>query len=78
MLFHRKGHGIDTEVHGSGVNRDSQEYPDTRCLMNGSCFSVEPGIYMNEFGMRTEINVYIRDNNAVVSGPGPQTELLTL
>jgi len=67
-LKHRTGHGIDTEIHGSGVNIDSIEFRDTRCLLEGSCFSIEPGIYFSDFGMRTEIDVYIHNNRAHVSG----------
>lgn len=75
-LRHRTGHGIDTEPHGSGVNLDGIEFPDERLLLDGSCFSVEPGVYLPEFGLRTEINVYIRNRNAVVSGGTPQQSLL--
>jgi Xaa-Pro aminopeptidase len=67
-IKHRTGHGIDTECHGSGVNIDSLEFPDSRFLLEGSCFSLEPGIYFSEFGLRTEINVYIRQGKPVVSG----------
>ena len=67
-LKHRTGHGIDTEIHGSGVNIDSLEFPDSRKILNGACFSVEPGIYFQDYGMRTEINVYIKNNSAHVSG----------
>jgi Xaa-Pro aminopeptidase len=67
-LRHRTGHGIDTEVHGSGVNIDSVEFPDERLLLDGSCFSLEPGIYFPDYGLRTEINVYISGGKAVVSG----------
>ena len=67
-LRHRKGHGIDTECNGSGVNMDSVEFPDSRLLLEGSCFSLEPGIYFDDFGLRTEIDVYIRDGKPVVSG----------
>jgi Xaa-Pro aminopeptidase len=67
-IKHRTGHGIDTECHGSGVNIDSVEFPDPRFLLEGSCFSLEPGIYFSEFGLRTEIDVYIRQGGPVVSG----------
>ncbi|MEW5816177.1 MAG: M24 family metallopeptidase [Spirochaetota bacterium] len=77
-LKHRTGHGIDTECHGSGVNLDSVEFPDHRNLIPGSCFSIEPGLYLDTFGMRTEINVYIRNNNACISGGKPQERILTL
>jgi Xaa-Pro aminopeptidase len=75
-IRHRTGHGIDTEVHGSGVNMDSVEFPDYRPLLDGSCFSLEPGIYFTGFGMRTEINVYVRDGRPVISGKERQFALL--
>ena len=67
-LKHRTGHGIDTENHGSGVNIDSVEFPDSRLLLEGSCFSLEPGLYFSDFGMRTEVDVYIKNNTAIISG----------
>lgn len=67
-IKHRTGHGIDTECHGSGVNLDSVEFPDTRTVKNGSCFSVEPGLYFENYGMRTEINIYIKDGEPIISG----------
>jgi Xaa-Pro dipeptidase len=75
-LRHRTGHSIDQEVHGFGVNLDSVEFPDSRLLLEGSCFSVEPGVYLDEFGMRSEINVYISRGKPVVSGKKTQFELL--
>lgn len=75
---HRTGHGIDTDCHGSGTNLDSVEFPDYRYLREGSCFSVEPGIYFENYGFRTEIDISIRDGKPFVSGPGIQTALLTL
>jgi hypothetical protein len=75
-LRHRTGHGIDTKVHGCGVNLDSVEFPDSRLLLEGSCFSVEPGIYFGDYGMRSEINVIIKDGRPLVSGKPPQKELL--
>ncbi|MDR0389595.1 MAG: M24 family metallopeptidase [Spirochaetaceae bacterium] len=76
-IRHRTGHGIDTECHGSGVNIDSVEFPDTRLLLDGSCFSLEPGIYFDSFGLRTEIDVYIQDGKAVISGGERQFSLLS-
>ena len=67
-LKHRTGHGIDTEIHGSGVNMDSVEFPDSRQILEGSCFSLEPGIYFSDCGMRTEIDVYIHEGSARISG----------
>jgi len=77
-IRHRTGHAIDTECHGSGVNLDSIEFPDTRPLLEGSCFSVEPGIYCENYGMRTEINVYIRHGKPVISGLPIQQTILVL
>jgi Xaa-Pro aminopeptidase len=76
-IRHRTGHGIDTECHGSGVNIDSVEFPDSRLLLDGSCFSLEPGIYFTDFGLRTEIDVYILRGKPVVSGKDRQFHLLT-
>jgi Xaa-Pro dipeptidase len=76
FIRHRTGHSIDTEVHGSGVNIDAVEQPDHRPLREGSCFSVEPGVYLDDFGVRTEIDVYIKSGRPVISGGVPQRELL--
>lgn len=76
-LRHRTGHGIDREVHGSGVNLDSVEFPDDRFLLEGSCFSIEPGLYFPSFGLRTEINGYIQNSRFHISGPSRQERLLT-
>jgi Xaa-Pro aminopeptidase len=67
-IKHRTGHGIDTDVHGCGVNMDAIEFPDERFLLEGSCFSLEPGIYFEDFGLRTEIDLYIRDGKPVIAG----------
>lgn len=78
FIRHRTGHSIDSECHGSGVNLDGVEFPDTRYLLDGSCFSVEPGIYLEEYGMRTEIDIYMCGGKPVISGGEPQSELLTI
>ncbi len=76
---HRTGHSIDTDLHGSGVNLDSFEFPDGRPVTEGACFSVEPGVYFPaEFGMRTEIDVSIRCGRPVAPGGAAQQALLTL
>jgi Xaa-Pro aminopeptidase len=77
-LRHRTGHSIDTEIHGSGANLDSVEFPDSRELIEGSCFSIEPGVYLETFGIRTEIDVYIKNGTVVISGGSPQQQVLTL
>jgi Xaa-Pro aminopeptidase len=76
-FFHRTGHNIGTTVHGNGVNMDSLETQDERHLIPRTCNSVEPGIYLPEFGMRTEVDVYIDDQEARVTG-AVQTEILPL
>ncbi len=77
-LRHRTGHAIDAQLHGYGANLDSVEFPDPRRLIEGSCFSVEPGLYLPDFGLRSEVDVLIRGGAAVISGGEPQRELLTL
>lgn len=67
-FFHRTGHSIGTEVHGTGANMDNWECHDDRRLIPGTCFSVEPGIYLPEFGIRSEVNVYIGQGSARVTG----------
>lgn len=73
---HRTGHAIDTRLHGIGVNLDTVEFPDPRPLLDGSCFSIEPGVYLREYGMRSEINAYVQDAELVVSGGAPQQAVL--
>ncbi len=58
-FVHRTGHSIGEEDHGNGVNMDNLETRDEREIIPGVCFSIEPGIYLPEFGVRTEINVYM-------------------
>jgi Xaa-Pro dipeptidase len=77
-IRHRTGHSIGTRVHGFGVNLDSVEFPDERVITEGSCFSIEPGIYLEQFGMRTEIDCCIHEGRPEVTGGERQTTLLTL
>jgi Xaa-Pro aminopeptidase len=65
---HRTGHSIGPEVHGNGANMDNLETHDDRKLMPWSCFSIEPGIYLDDFGVRSEVNIFIDDNSARVTG----------
>ena len=76
-FIHRTGHNIGTAVHGNGVNMDGLETHDTRHLIAGTCNSVEPGIYLPEFGMRSEVNVYVDKGEARVTG-AVQKEILAL
>ena len=68
FFFHRTGHSIGTEVHGSGANMDNLETHDERRVIPWTCFSVEPGIYLPEFGIRLEVDVFVGDREARVTG----------
>ncbi len=76
-FVHRTGHSIGEEVHGTGANMDNLESHDTRRLIAGTCFSVEPGVYLENFGIRSEVNVYVGEGRAMVTGE-QQQELLRL
>ncbi|MBS1856888.1 MAG: M24 family metallopeptidase [Acidobacteria bacterium] len=65
---HRTGHSIGVEVHGNGANMDNFETHDERRVMPWSCFSIEPGVYLPAFGVRSEINMFIGENDARVTG----------
>lgn len=67
-FVHRTGHSIGTEVHGNGANMDDLEIHDERKILANSCFSIEPGIYLPEFGVRSEVNVLVREKAAEVTG----------
>jgi Xaa-Pro aminopeptidase len=78
-FIHRTGHSIGEEVHGNGANIDNLETQDSRRLLPRTCFSIEPGIYLpEEFGIRSELDVYISDREAVVHGLPLQTEIVSL
>ena len=66
---HRLGHSIGFEVHSEAVNLDGFETHDTRRIIPGVCFSVEPGIYLPEFGVRSEIDVFMSENGPAPSSP---------
>jgi Xaa-Pro dipeptidase len=76
-FFHRTGHSIGESVHGNGANMDGLETHDVRHLIPRTCTSIEPGIYLPEFGIRTEVNVYIGEREASVTG-AVQNEILAL
>jgi Xaa-Pro aminopeptidase len=77
-FVHRLGHSIDHDLHGSGPNLDDFETHDDRRLVSGIGFSVEPGVYLpGEFGVRSEVNVYLGENGPEVTPAVIQTELLT-
>ncbi len=77
FFIHRTGHSIGEDVHGNGANIDNLETQDNRRLMPRTCFSIEPGIYLpGEFGIRSELDVYVSDREAVVYGLPLQTEIV--
>jgi Xaa-Pro aminopeptidase len=75
-FVHRTGHSIGEEVHGSGANMDNLETHDERRVIPWTCFSVEPGIYLPEFGIRSEVNLFIGDTAARVTGEKQEQMLL--
>jgi Xaa-Pro dipeptidase len=77
FFVHRTGHSIGQEVHGNGANMDGLETRDDRRIVPHTCFSIEPGIYLPEFGVRTEVNVYVGETEARVTGT-IQEEILPL
>lgn len=76
-FIHRTGHSISTEVHANGANMDDLEIHDERRILPNSCFSIEPGIYLPEFGVRSEVNVLVRPQSAEVTGK-IQTEIVLI
>ena len=76
-FVHRTGHSIGTEVHANGANMDDLEIHDERRILPNSLFSIEPGVYFPEFGVRSEINVLVRSNAAEVTGR-MQTEIVLI
>lgn len=77
QFIHRTGHSLGEEVHGNGVHMDDYETHDERRLIPGTGFTIEPGIYTSEFGVRTEINMYVGEGSAEVTG-AMQNEIVTL
>ena len=79
QFTHRTGHSIGEETHGNGVNIDDFETRDSRRIIPGVCFSIEPGIYQQgKFGVRSEINVYVSDKDIEVTREPIQTETIPI
>jgi Xaa-Pro aminopeptidase len=76
-FVHRTGHSIGTSVHANGANMDNLETKDERQIMPNSCFSIEPGVYLPEFGVRSEVNMLVRPGSAEVTGR-IQREIVTI
>jgi Xaa-Pro dipeptidase len=77
-FVHRTGHNIGTEEHGSGANVDNYETQDERILLPYTCCSIEPGIYLPEFGVRTEVDLLILKGDAEVTGGEVQERIVPL
>ena len=77
QFIHRTGHSLGEHVHGNGVHMDDYETHDDRRLLPGTGFTIEPGVYTDRYGVRTEINMFVKPREAVVTGP-LQRDLLIL
>lgn len=78
-FVHRTGHSIGQETHGNGANMDNLETHEERRVLPRTCFSVEPGIYLPEFGIRSETNVFVdAAENVHVTGGDLQTEVVRI
>ncbi len=77
-FLHRTGHSIGEEIHGNGANMDNFETHEERLVLPRTCFSIEPGIYLPEFGVRSEVNVYIDGGGGVHVTGNPQTEVIPI
>jgi len=76
---HRTGHSIGEEVHGNGAHIDNLETKDSRRIIPRTCFSIEPGVYLpGNFGVRSEIDLYVGDGDIEVTGQPIQTELVLI
>ena len=76
-FIHRTGHSIASDIHANGANMDDLEVHDERQIIANSCFSIEPGIYLPEFGVRSEVNMLVRRTSAEVTGR-IQREIVTI
>lgn len=76
-IMHRTGHSLGENVHGNGAHLDDYETHDERRLLPGSGFTIEPGLYFTDFGVRTEINMVWTGNGPEVTGPR-QASIVTL
>ena len=77
QFIHRTGHSLGEDVHGNGVHMDDYETHDDRRLIPGTGFTIEPGVYTERFGVRTEINMFVAEREARVTGP-LQSSIVTL
>lgn len=77
-FIHRTGHSIGEDLHGNGTHMDNLETHDNRLVLPNTLFSVEPGVYFEDFGVRSEINIFVDDSGGVHATGGVQTEILPI
>ncbi len=77
-FLHRTGHSLGQEVHGNGANMDDLETHDERLILPRTAFTIEPGIYLDEFGVRSEVDVFIDEARQVHVTGGPQQRVLAV
>jgi Xaa-Pro aminopeptidase len=75
-FIHRTGHNIGDEVHGDGAHMDDYETRDERAVVLRTCFSIEPGIYLPAFGVRSEVNVYVGADRSIIVTGGPEQQAM--
>ncbi|MBY0546941.1 MAG: M24 family metallopeptidase [Candidatus Obscuribacterales bacterium] len=78
FFIHRTGHSIGREVHANGTNIDNLETKDDRRIIADTCFSIEPGVYLPDFGIRSEIDVFVGKSEVIVAGSPIQTEVIPI
>lgn len=77
-FIHRTGHSIGLEVHANGANMDNLETKEERKILPNTCFSIEPGVYLEEFGIRSEIDVFVGEGEVIVAASPIQTEIIPI
>jgi Xaa-Pro dipeptidase len=77
-FIHRTGHSIGLEVHANGANMDNLETREQRRVLTNTCFSIEPGIYLKDFGIRSEIDVFVGEGRVVVAGEPIQDRVIAI
>lgn len=77
-FIHRTGHSICQEVHANGANMDNLETREERKIIANTCFSIEPGVYLDEFGIRSEIDVFVSKDDVLVAGEPIQSHVIPI
>ena len=76
---HRTGHNIGREVHGNGAHLDNLETRDDRLILRKTGFTIEPGVYRPDFGIRSEVNLFVdADGHVHLTGGEPQKHVLAI